>query len=142
MLIAGSAMSKTSAWAKNSERPCTTLAVKLYEVETDKADVALIDEIREDFAADRFQLSRHATDRTVVRHIEVREVREAVAAGEVIEDYPDDKYGPSCLIFGTTLAGRPLHVQCGYPSGAPVRIVTLYEPTPEHWIDLRRRRLG
>jgi hypothetical protein len=31
---------------------------------------------------------------------------------EVIEDYPEDKYGPSCLILGFTVYGRPLHVQC------------------------------
>lgn len=41
--------------------------------------------------------------------------REAVAHGNIIEDYPDDKYGPSCLILGFTLAGRPLHSQCSYP---------------------------
>ncbi|MEG4054235.1 MULTISPECIES: DUF4258 domain-containing protein [unclassified Microcoleus] len=35
-------------------------------------------------------------------------------AGEVIEEYPDDKYSPSCLIFGLTIANRPLHVQCSY----------------------------
>lgn len=99
-----------------------------------------MDMIREEIAADRVELSKHAIDRLVVRRIEVREVREAVAEGEVIEDYPDDKYGPSCLIFGTTLAGRPLHVQCSHPSRTPVRIITLYEPTPDRWIDFRRRR--
>jgi hypothetical protein len=37
----------------------------------------------------------------------VQEIREMIADGQVIEDYPDDKYGPSCLIFGFTLKGRP-----------------------------------
>lgn len=111
-------------------------------VGSDKATVALIDEIREGIAADGFELSKHAIDRLIVRRIEIREVREAVAGGEVIEDYPDDKYGPSCLIFDTTLAGRSLHVQCSCPSQTPVKIVTLYEPTPDHWIEFRRRRPG
>ncbi len=100
----------------------------------------MIDEIREKFAADEFELSRHAVDQSVVRRIGVQELRQAVAGGEVIEAYPEDKYGPSCLVFGVTSAGRPLHVQCGYPSRAPVRIVTLYEPSPHRWIDFRRRR--
>jgi len=30
----------------------------------------------------------------------VQEIREMIADGQVIEDYHDDKYGPSCLIFG------------------------------------------
>jgi Domain of unknown function (DUF4258) len=102
--------------------------------------VALIDEVREKISADRFELSRHAVDQSIIRRIGMQELREAVAAGEVIEDYPDDKYGPSCLVLGETEAGRPLHVQCSYPSRTPVRIITLYEPTPNRWIDFKRRR--
>ena len=79
-------------------------------------------------------------DRTILREISVAEVREAIAAGEVIEDYPDDKYGPSCLIFGTTQSGRPLHIQCSYPSRRVLKIITLYEPAPDRWVDYRTRR--
>ncbi len=59
------------------------------------------------------------------------EIEEAVAAGEVIEDYPDDKYRPSCLIMGATTTGRFLHVQASYPPA--VKIITVYEPSPEEW---------
>ena len=109
---------------------------------SDNIYMALIDELREEIAADRFEFSKHAVDRIITRRIRVHELQEAVAKGTVIEDYPDDKYGPSCLIFGTTLAGRPLHVQCSYPSRTPVKIVTVYEPTSDLWIDYRRRRPG
>lgn len=67
-------------------------------------------------------------------------MKEAIANGEVIEDYPEDKYGPTCLILGFTQAGRALHVQCSYPSRVLVKIVTLYEPDPEAWIDFKVRR--
>ncbi len=110
--------------------------------ELDKSAVTLIGEIREKISTGRFELSKHAVDQSIVRRIGVQELREVVVRGEVIENYPDDKYGPSCLIFGTTSAGRPLHVQCSYPSRTPVRIITLYEPTPERWIDFKRRRPG
>lgn len=59
---------------------------------------------------------------------------------EVIENYPEDKYGPSCLLLGFTSAGRPLHVACSYPSRPLVKIITLYEPDPEEWTDNRIRR--
>jgi hypothetical protein len=62
--------------------------------------MGLIDEIRAKFAREEFEFSRHAVDQTVFRRIMVSEVREAIAVGEVIEDYPNDKYWPSCLIFG------------------------------------------
>lgn len=102
--------------------------------------MSLIDEIREKIAANRFELSKHAADQSILRRVQIREVREAFANGEVIEDYPNDKYGPSCLIFGFTLAGRPLHVQCSYPSRPLIKIVTLYEPDPELWTDFKTRR--
>ncbi|NBC18459.1 MAG: DUF4258 domain-containing protein [Bacteroidetes bacterium] len=102
--------------------------------------MALIDDIRRKIAADAFEFSRHAVDRTILREISVAEVREAIAAGEVIEDYPDDKYGPSCLIFGTTQSGRPLHIQCSYPSRRVLNIITLYEPDPDRWVEYRTRR--
>ncbi|MFZ0727812.1 MAG: DUF4258 domain-containing protein, partial [Desulfobacterales bacterium] len=76
-----------------------------------------------------------------IRDISVAEVAAAIATrSEVIEDYPDDKYGPSCLILGYTKKGRPLHVQCSYPSRTLVKIITLYEPDPDLWIDFRARR--
>ena len=55
------------------------------------------------------------------------------ATGQVIEDYPDDKYGPSCLISGLTLANRPIHLQCSYPSRPFIKIITVYEPDSKRW---------
>ena len=59
---------------------------------------------------------------------------------EVIEEYPDDKYGPSCLILGYTKVGRPVHIQCSYPSRPLLKIITLYQPDPDLWIDFKVRR--
>jgi hypothetical protein len=41
---------------------------------------------------------------------EAQHVLLCVEAG-VIEEYPTDKYSPSCLIYGVTALGRVLHVQ-------------------------------
>ncbi len=100
----------------------------------------MIDEIRQRVARGEFEFTQHAVDQSIVRRITVGELREAIANGEVIEDYPDDKYGPSCLIFGRTAAGRPLHVQCSYPARLIVKIITLYEPDPTLWTDFKVRR--
>lgn len=66
------------------------------------------------------------------------EVRDTILSGEIIEDYPDDKYSPSCLVLGKTQTGRSLHVQCSAPPR--VRIVTAYQPDADEWIDNRQRR--
>ena len=100
----------------------------------------MIEQIRTKIQAGQFEFSKHAVDQSILRQISVQELREAVANGEIIEDYPEDKYGPSCLILGFTQLGRPLHVQCSYPSRPLVKIITLYEPDPSQWIDFRVRR--
>ncbi len=102
--------------------------------------MANIDDIRDKIARGQFEFSQHAVDQSIIRHISVQELREAIAGGEVIEDYPDDKYGPSCLVFGVTLARRPLHLQCSYPSRPLVKIITLYEPELRRWVDFKVRR--
>ena len=89
----------------------------------------------------RYEFSRHAVDQSIIRGIPVADLEVALSGEfEVIEDYPDDKYGPSCLLFGFTSVGRPLHVVCSYLSRPLVKIITLYEPDPDEWTDNRIRR--
>lgn len=102
--------------------------------------MALIDEIRNKAGRDLFELSRHAADQMILRHVQSQEVRQAFANSQIIEDYPEDKYGPSCLLLGFTETGRPLHIQCSYPSRAVLKVITVYEPDPSFWIDFRTRR--
>jgi hypothetical protein len=102
--------------------------------------LCVIDEIRTKIAAGLFEFSKHATDQIILRRISVQGLREAIDGGEIIEDYPNDKYGPSCLIFGLTTTNRPLHVQCSYPSRPLLKVITLYEPDADLWIDFRVRK--
>ncbi len=101
----------------------------------------MIEQLREKIVTAQFEFSKHAVDQSILRRISVQELVEAIQHAEIIEDYPDDKYGPSCLILGFTGAGRPLHVQCSYPSRPMLKIVTIYEPDKAHWIDLKIRRI-
>jgi hypothetical protein len=97
--------------------------------------------IKEKVGRRQYEFSKHAVDQTIVREISVMEVEEGLLGeSEVIEDYPKDKYGPSCLILGFSRVGRPLHVQCSYPSRQLIKIITLYEPDPALWVNYRIRR--
>jgi hypothetical protein len=100
----------------------------------------LVENLRSKFSEDQFEFSKHAVDQTILRGITVQEIREAIATGEMIEDYPDDKYGPSFLIFGYTKQRRPIHVQCSYPGSSLIKVITVYEPDPEKWSEFKRRR--
>ncbi len=100
----------------------------------------MINQIKKKFDNDEFEFSKHATDQSILRNILVAEIRQAIKNGMIIEDYPKDKYGPSCLIFGRTMAGRPVHIHCSYPSRPLIKIITVYEPDSDEWIEFKIRR--
>lgn len=85
-----------------------------------------------------YRISDHAVKQMIKRSITRLEIENAVINGEIIEKYPDDKYSPSCLIYGKTESGRDLHVQLSNPP--LVVIITTYDPDPEEWIDFKIRR--
>ena len=85
-----------------------------------------------------YRISYHALTRMIERNIERTDIEEAIGAGLIIEEYPDDKYSPSCLIYGQTNSKRDLHVQVSLPP--KVVIITTYEPDPKEWMDSRVRK--
>ncbi|MBW1700225.1 MAG: DUF4258 domain-containing protein [Deltaproteobacteria bacterium] len=100
----------------------------------------MIEKIKKQVRAGSYRFTIHAFERCVERGISPEQVKSAILSGEIIEDYPNDKYGPSCLIHGVTREQNILHVQC---SIEPVWIVTVYDPTlnPEEWDeDYKTRR--
>jgi Domain of unknown function (DUF4258) len=99
-----------------------------------------LESIRSKVKAGQVEFSKHALDQSILRRISLAEFLEAIDNAEFIEDYPNDKYGPSCLLLGFTGATRPLHVQCSYPSRPLIKVITLYEPDPAFWIDYKTRR--
>jgi hypothetical protein len=71
------------------------------------------------------------------------EVRNAIEAGETIEDYPNDFPYPSRLVLGW-YGPRPIHVVVADNSDEKENIViTVYEPDPSEWeADLKRRKVS
>jgi hypothetical protein len=99
-----------------------------------------IEQIRKDLGAGYFEFSRHALHRAVERNIRADEIMQAGMTAEVIEEYPRDKYLPSCLLVGFTHEQRPLHMQVCYTDANMIKIITLYEPDPRQWKKYRKRR--
>ncbi len=77
------------------------------------ADADIVARIRAASAKRRLYLPHALRQMTrPSRMISSAEVRAVIDCGEVIEDYPDDPRGHSCLMFGTGIEGRPIHVVC------------------------------
>lgn len=68
------------------------------------------------------------------RMITTTEVRNVLSTGEVIEDYPTDPRGPSCLILGRGIGDRRIHVVCS-PKPEFLAIITAYLPDHDEWSD-------
>lgn len=72
------------------------------------------------------------------RMIGTGDIRTVIEHGEVIENYPQDPRGQSCLIL--SIAGkRPLHVVCA-PKEDYLAIITAYIPSDQEWESGYRKR--
>ena len=74
----------------------------------------------------------HAMKRMRERKISREDVRNAINNGCIIEDRPDDIPTPCCLVLGTNIRGRYLHVICGMLDEM-VYIISVYYPDPNRW---------
>jgi len=97
-----------------------------------------IEEIRVKITTGEYRFSDHAVKRMIERSIDRNEIENAILFGEIIEEYPEDKYSPSCLVYGQSKVRRHLHVQLSFPPD--VVVITAYEPDADEWIDYRVRR--
>lgn len=94
--------------------------------------------IRSKIRREEYELTLHAIKRRVERKISTEDIEHAIANGEIIGEYPEDKPFPSCLVSGATKDKKPIHVVCAI---APVvKIITVYEPEEKEWIDYKRRK--
>ena len=91
-----------------------------------------ITDIRRKVDQGKYRLSYTHTEKLRQRKIEAQEIEQVISTGEIIEDYPADPRGLSCLILGYTRKDRPLHIVCGKVQ-EELLIITAYEPSPEEW---------
>lgn len=99
-----------------------------------------IEAVREKVGQGKYVVAFTHTEKLRSRRIEADDIEQAIKAGMVIEEYPHDPRGSSCLILGL-VGGKPLHVLCGRLDAEEILIITAYEPDPTEWeADWRIRR--
>lgn len=62
----------------------------------------------------RIRITDHADEEAEADGLSFDEVLFSVLQGEIIEDYPEDRPYPSCLIHGMTFTGEPIHSVWAY----------------------------
>ena len=62
------------------------------------------------------------------RMIEPSEIRTVVMRGALIEDYPEDVRGHSCLVHGQSEGGRDIHVVCAPKKDFSQSLLHIFQP--------------
>ena len=98
-----------------------------------------IEWIAERALAGDYEYSSHAEIEREADKISLADVEYALLHGEILEDYPEDPRGPSCLVLGFGRSGYPMHIVCGMTPSDALRIITVYIPSLPKWINERTR---
>lgn len=87
------------------------------------------------------RVTDHADEEADADNLKLDKIYFSVVHGEIIEDYPNDKPFPSCLILGYTMEDEPVHSVRAYNEQKQWAVlITVYRPDPNLWIDWRERR--
>ena len=100
-----------------------------------------IEAIIESIKANKFRITDLADEEASNDGISLIEVFETISTGEIIEQYPDDKPYPSCLIYSRLETGDPIHTVWAFNRATnAIVLITTYRPAPQRWIDGKIRR--
>lgn len=99
--------------------------------------------ISESFRQGKYSITRHGyeeldNDGITIEHLELAIGHDSP---EIIEDYPYDPRGASCLVLGWCDPGEPIHVCMGVSDDKP-EVITAYIPNPNKFYppEFRQRR--
>lgn len=101
-------------------------------------EATVLRHIRELARSEALRVTRHAQEEMAEDEASLDEVLQAIQSGEILENYPEHRRGPCCLLGGYTTDGRALHVVCTTIQPILV-IITVYEPKLPKWITPTRR---
>ena|SRR3989338_3801316 len=94
--------------------------------------------LRKSIQTDKYEISSHAQKERYEENISLKEIEEAISHGEIIEDYPKDTRGHSCLVLGHS-RNKSIHIVCSILPNGWLRIITVYIPKMPKWINPKQR---
>ena len=94
--------------------------------------------IRESVANGDYEISLHADEERLAEALTVEQIEDVLKQAELLEDYPEDRRGHSCLVLGYS-ASQPVHVVCGRTRSGRLIVITIYTPSMPKWVDERTR---
>ena len=93
------------------------------------------DFIRVEIEGQSYEISLHADDERIADGLTIAQLESALSDCNVIEQYPDDPRGESCLAMGFIPEGMPVHIVCGKNPSGHLTLITVYIPAMPKWRD-------
>lgn len=103
-----------------------------------------LQEIQQHVCNGNYEFSLHAQQERLEENLDITEIEAAVVgSAEVLEEYPDDPRGESCLVLGFA-GSRPMHIVLGWAKrkrdrSRILRVITVYIPSLPKWVNPRTR---
>ncbi|WP_373895576.1 DUF4258 domain-containing protein [Virgibacillus natechei] len=94
--------------------------------------------IKQNLVTGKWWFTEHAIQKCDQRNIDIEKLIMSVIQAELVEDYPDDIRGHSCLIL-SFVDDKAVHTVCGIHESGNV-FITAYHPELPKWLDERTRR--
>ena len=91
-----------------------------------------------------YEFSFHAQQERLEENLDITEIEAALlGSAEILEQYPNDPRGESCLVLGFS-GTRPIHIVLGWATkkqdgSKRLRVITVYIPSLPKWINPRTR---
>jgi len=92
-----------------------------------------IEFIRKEIQNQSYEISIHGDDERIADGLSIEEIEFVLSGCEIIEQYPDDERGKSCLAMGYLQNGKPVHTVCGKNRSGHLVIITVYLPSMPKW---------
>ena len=94
-----------------------------------------LDFISNEIEKQSYEISLHADDERIADELTVFQLEFILSQCKIIEQYPDDPRGESCLTVGFKPEGMPVHIVCGKNPSGHLIFITVYIPTMPKWRD-------
>jgi hypothetical protein len=92
-----------------------------------------IEEIKSKIKKNQYVYTLHAEIERKADDLTFHQIEETILSGDILEQYPDEGRGESCLIVGFA-ENIPIHIVCGR-RGDHISIITVYVPKPPKFVD-------
>ena len=109
----------------------------MADVDVHSSD-AITARLRRQAEADCLRITVHAHQEMVEENVMLDDLINALRQATLVENYPEHKRGPCCLVCGQSASGRSLHVVCTTSLDLAI-IITVYEPKSPKWVTPLKR---